>query len=174
MDRDAAPQRGAALLALAPITMLMVSLMLAFMGTTVDTSRGSTSALDSFRARAAAQSAASLAIADLWGDFEAIGGDDEQIWVFRNYLDGIGFADQALTDPPIRPNYMANLALAADIDGDRHIDGVEIERVDVHRIDNWDSTSLVVEVDAVMRLGEDGSSRERRSSIRETFTIAPP
>ncbi|MEM9382573.1 MAG: hypothetical protein AAGB93_21650 [Planctomycetota bacterium] len=167
-------RRGAALLAVTPLAMLMVAMMVAFMATTLDASRAGTSALDSFRARAAAQSAASLAIADLWGDFEAIGGSDQQIWVFRGYLDGIGLSDQSGAPDPARTDYLPTLALAADAQGDAIIGGIEIERVDVHRLDTWDSTSLVVEVDAVMRLGEDGSSRERRSSIQETFTVAPP
>ncbi|MEM9800890.1 MAG: hypothetical protein AAGA20_11235 [Planctomycetota bacterium] len=166
--------RGTALLAVVPIAILMMSLMVAFVGTTVETSRAHVSGMDSFRARAAAQSVASIVIADLWGDFEAISAGDEQIWTFRAHLDTIGLPDQAGNDPVAWSDYLPTVALATNVDGDRAIDGVEIERVAVHRIDRWDATDIVVEVDAVLRAGEDGSSLERRSSIRETFTVQPP
>ncbi|MEM6572282.1 MAG: hypothetical protein AAF957_27955 [Planctomycetota bacterium] len=168
------PTRGAALFALVPVAMLMLSLMIAFVGTTIDSSRAGTSKLDSFRARAAAQSTASLVVADLWGAFEAISTGDEQIWTFRAWLDGLGLADQGGVANPAKMNYLPTLALATDMDGDEMMDGVEIERVDVYRIDEWDSTSLVVEVVAVMQVGDDGSSRSRRSSVREVFSVAPP
>ena len=168
------PTRGAALFALVPVAMLMLSLMIAFVGTTIDSSRAGTSKLDSFRARAAAQSTAARVVADLWGAFEAISTGDEQIWTFRAWLDGLGLPDQGGVANPVKMDYLPTLALATDMDGDETMDGVEIERVDVYRIDEWDSTSIVIEVDAVIRKGVDGSASERRSSIQETFTVSPP
>ncbi|RLE20752.1 MAG: hypothetical protein DRJ50_10245, partial [Actinobacteria bacterium] len=154
--------------------MLMVSLMWAFVGTAIDTSRAYTSNLDNFRARVAAQSVASLTVADLWGEFESVTNDDRQLWAFRAWLDTQGLTDQSQAAQPAVRDFMADLALAVDGAGNQKVGGVEIERVDIHRLDQWDATTIVVEVDAVMRLGGDGSSRERWSSIREVFTIAPP
>ena len=170
----ASQSRGAALIAIVPIVMLMVSLMWAFVGTTIDTSRANTSNLNNFRARAAAQSVASLTVADLWGEFESVTNDDRQLWGFRTWLDAQGLPDQSKEATPAVKDFMADLALAVDGAGKQKMGGVEIERVDIHRLDQWDATSIVVEVDAVMRIGGDGSSRERRSSIQEVFTIAPP
>ncbi len=167
-------RRGSALIAVIPIAMLMLTLLVAFVGTSIDSSKAVKSGIDSFRARAAAQSAASLAIADIWGDFEAVSADNIQMWSFRTHLDGLGLADQAGIADPVQTDYKAALALAMDVGGDETIDGIEIESVMIHREDNFDSTSLVIEVDAVMRLGADGSSTERRSSIAETFTVSPP
>ena len=166
--------RGAALIAMIPIVMLMMSLMWAFVGTTIDSSRGYSSDLDNYRARVAAQSVASLTVADLWGQFESVTNEDRQLWAFRAWLDAQGLSDQSKTPMPAVKSFMADLALAFDVEGNRTMGGVEVERVDIHRLDQWDATSIVVEVDAVMRIGGDGSSRERRSSIREVFTIAPP
>ncbi|MEM9380625.1 MAG: hypothetical protein AAGB93_11800 [Planctomycetota bacterium] len=167
-------REGAALFAVVPIAILMLSLTMAFVGTAVDSSRANTSDLDSFRARAAAQSAASLAIADLWGAYEISAGNNMQMWTFRTHLEGLGIQDQTGAAKPKGVNFMPSLSLSQELDGSRTIDGVEIQRVEVYRTDNFDSTSLVVEVDAVQRIGGDGSSRERRSSIQETFTVAPP
>ncbi|MEM9381588.1 MAG: hypothetical protein AAGB93_16655, partial [Planctomycetota bacterium] len=168
------PTRGAALFALVPVAMLMLSLMIAFVGTTIDSSRAGSSKLDSFRARAAAQSTASLVVANIWGAFEQISTGDDQLWTFRAWLDGQGLPDQAGVANPAKTDYLPALALATDVHGERTMDGVEIDRVDVHRVDDWDSTSLVVEVEAIMQVGEEGSSRSRRSAIREVFTVAPP
>ena len=167
-------RRGSALIAVIPIAILMLSLLIAFVGTSIDSSKAVKSGIDSFRARAAAQSAASLAIADIWGDFEAVSADNIQMWSFRTHLDGLGLADQAGIVDPVQTDFTGALGLATGYYGDPTIDGVEVERVAIHRLDNFDSTSLVVEVDAVMRVGADVSSTERRSSIAETFTVSPP
>ncbi|MEM6569809.1 MAG: hypothetical protein AAF957_15470 [Planctomycetota bacterium] len=167
-------RRGTALLAVVPIAILMIALMAAFATSGVDKSRAHVTALDSFRARAAAQSVASLTISDLWSEFDSAAGTSAQMWAFRAHLDTLGMADQSDATPPVRTDYQPRLSLAADIDGDATMDGIEIERVEVYRLDEWDSTSLVVEVDAVSRVGADGSSREQRSSIQETFSIHPP
>ncbi|MEM6674279.1 MAG: hypothetical protein AAF726_15645 [Planctomycetota bacterium] len=167
-------QTGTALFAVIPIAILMMSVMVAFVGTTVDTSRANVSELDTFRARAAAQSVASLAIADLWSDFEALSTGSQQMWAFRAHLDGIDLPDQAGVNKPAKTSFLTTLSLATDLYDRPSMDGAEIERVDVHRLDNWDSTSIVIEVDAVIRKGVDGSASERRSSIQETFTVSPP
>lgn len=167
-------QRGTALFAVVPIAILMMSLMVAFVGTSVETSRANVSDTDAFRARAAAQNAASLAIADVWGDFEAVAQGQEQLWRLRTHLDNQGFSNQADATSPKGSKYIDNIGLAANKEGRFEIDGVEIERLDVYRVDNWDSTDIVIEVDAVTRRGKDGSSRERRSSIQEVFQISPP
>ncbi len=167
-------QRGTALFAVVPIAILMMSLMVAFVGTSVETSRANVADTDMFRARAAAQNAASLAIADVWGDFESASGGDLQLWSLRNHLDTRKLTNQGEASVPARTAYMNSIGLAENTEGRLVIDGVEIERLDVYRIDDWDSTDIVIEVDAVTRRGKDGSSKERRSSIQEVFTIAPP
>ena len=73
----AAPsKRGTALFAVIPIAILMMSVMVAFVGTAVETSKNSITDLDTFRARAAAKNTAAIAIADLWADFNKTSGDD--------------------------------------------------------------------------------------------------
>ena len=67
--RPRAHQRGTALFAVVPIAILVMALMVAFVGTSVENSRATIASQASFRARAAAQNAASIAIANLWGDF---------------------------------------------------------------------------------------------------------
>ena len=167
-------QRGTALFAVVPIAILMMTLMVAFVGTSVETSRANVADVDMFRARAAAQNAASLAIADVWSDFESASGGQMQLWNLRNHLDDNNLSNQGNASNPARTAYMQSIGLAENNDGRFEIDGVEIERLDVYRIDDWDSTDIIIEVDAVTRRGQDGSSRERRNSIQEVFTIAPP
>lgn len=167
-------QRGTALFAVVPIAILMMTLMVAFVGTSVETSRANVSDTESFRARAAAQNAASIAIADIWGDFQAVAQGQEQLWRLRTHLDQQGMANQSDATSPQASKYLDGLGLAVNRKNRREIDGVEIERLDVYRIDNWDSTDIVIEVEAVTRRGKDGSTRERRSSIQETFQISPP
>ncbi|MEM9800892.1 MAG: hypothetical protein AAGA20_11245 [Planctomycetota bacterium] len=167
-------RRGTALLAVIPLAILMMSAMVAFVGTAVDTSRATVSDMDSFRARAAAQSAASLAITRIWGDFDDLSGGAAEMWAFRAHLDAVGLLDQADANRVEWVDYLDTLRLPQNADGDASIDGVRIDRIDAHRIDNWDSTMIVIAVDAVTSAGEEGSSRERRSSIEERFTVAPP
>ena len=68
-----------------------------------------------------------------------------------------------------KTSFLTTLSLATDLYDRPSMDGAEIERVDVHRLDNWDSTSIVIEVDAVIRRGVAGSASERRSSIQEVY-----
>ena len=168
-------KRGTALFAVVPIAILVMALMVAFVGTSIETSRSTVSDLTTFKARAAAQNAASMAIADVWSDFEAaLGGAAPQLWTLRAHLDSLNLRDQADVATPERTKYRDQMGLTANVHGRPELDGVEIENVDVYRVDAWDSTSIVVEVDAVARRGHDGSTRERKSSIQEVFTIAPP
>ncbi|WP_145196401.1 hypothetical protein [Planctomycetes bacterium Poly30] len=148
--------------------------MVAFVGTSVETSRANVADSDAFRVRAAAQNAASIAIADIWGDFEAIAQGQEQLWRLRTHLESQGMSNQSEAVNPKGSKYIDSVGLAANKEGRFEIDGVEIERLDVYRVDNWDSTDIVIEVDAVTRRGKDGSTRERRSSIQEVFQIAAP
>lgn len=151
-----------------------MSLMVAFVGTSVETSRATVTELTAFKARAAAQNAASMAIASVWSDFEAASGGNAQLWTLRAHLDSRGLSNQADKSKPQRTGYKNTMGLAVNQQNRHEVDGVEIERLDVYRVDEWDSTSLVIEVDAVSRRGQDGSSAERRSSIQEIFTVAPP
>lgn len=167
-------RRGSALFAVVPLAILVLSLMVAFVGTSVETSRATVSQQASFRARAAAQTAASLAITKLWGDFESSAGSGSQMWALRKHLDKLGLVDQSTSDAPQRTEYVGQLGMPTDDDGNMLVDGVEIERLDVYRVDQWDSTELVIEVDAVARRGVDGSTTERHSSVQEIFRIAPP
>ena len=167
-------QSGTALFAVVPIAILMMSLMVAFVGTSVETSRANATDADTFRARAAAQNAAALAIADIWSDFEGATAGPKQLARLRNHLDDVNLLNQGAAAEPNRTVYLNSIGLAANSKGRFEIDGIEIERLDVYRIDDWDATDIVVEVDAVARRGNDGSSRERRSSLQEVFTIAPP
>ncbi|MEM8712375.1 MAG: hypothetical protein AAGG01_15595, partial [Planctomycetota bacterium] len=166
--------RGTALFAVVPIAILMMSLMVAFVGTSVETSRANVTDSDAFRARAAAQNAAAMAIADIWGDFEAVAQGQEQLWRLRTHLESRGMTNQADASTPKGSAYIDSVGLAQNKQGRYELDGVEIENLSVYRIDNWDSTDVVIEVDAVSRRGQDGSSRERRASIQEVFSIAPP
>ncbi len=152
----------------------MMSVMMAFVGTAIDTSRANTSSMDTFRAKAAAQSIAGLTIADIWGDFDDLTAGAAQMWAFRTHLDAQGMTDQTGVADPAHKDYLAQLGLAQDEQNRPSIDGIVIERVSVHRLDTWDATSIVVEVDAATSAGAVGSSRERRSSVQETFTVAPP
>ncbi|MEM6674794.1 MAG: hypothetical protein AAF726_18245 [Planctomycetota bacterium] len=161
-------------MAVIPIAIFMLAIMVGFVGATIDTSRGSVSDLDTFRARAAAQSVASMTIADIWGDYDAAAGGTMQLWTLRAHLDGMGLFDQSAAAEITMTSYLERLGLAQNVDGRPVVGDVEIERVALHRLDEWDSTSLVIEVEAVTRSGNNGSSRERRSAVQETFTITPP
>lgn len=167
--------RGTALFAVVPIAILVMSLMVAFVGTSIETSRATVAHQATFRARAAAQNAASMAIAALWGDFEqATAGTQAQMWSFRTHMDSLGVTDQSGASKPYRTAFAGKLGLPAMENGKHEVDGIEIERLEVYRTDQWDATEIVIEVDAVARRGVDGSTTERRSSVQEVFTIAPP
>ncbi len=159
-------QRGTALFAVVPIAILMMSLMVAFVGRTVETSRANVADADSFRVRAAAQNAAALAIADIWGDFEAIAEGQPQLWRLRAHLLGQGLSDQSEVQDRKGTDYIENVGLARNEDGRFELDGVEIERLAVHRVDNWDSTDIVIEVDAVTRRGQLGLANERLAEVQ--------
>lgn len=168
-------QKGTALFAVVPIAILVMSLMVAFVGTSVETSRATVANQASFRARAAAQNASAIAIAALWGDFErATAGTQAQLWNFRTHMDGLGVADQSTASIPHRTAFAAQLGLPSTKNGMHEVDGIEIERLNVYRTDQWDTTEIVIEVDAVARRGVDGSTTERRSSVQEVYTISPP
>ncbi|MEL6715109.1 MAG: hypothetical protein AAFP86_15110, partial [Planctomycetota bacterium] len=150
-------------------------MMVAFVGTTVETSRASVADMDSFRARAAAENAAALAATKIWGDFSRATADAGELWRFRTHLDGLGLVDQGTSGANAeRKDMLESMGLARNARERSSVDGAEIERLDVYRVDDWDATTIVIEVDAVVREGQDGSSAEKRSSIQEVFVVAPP
>lgn len=168
-------RRGAALFAVVPIAILAMALLVAFVGSSVETSRSTGADLTTFKARTAAQNAASMAIADVRSSLEAAsGGAPGQLEALRAHLDSLGLTDQADAMEPVRTSYRDAMGLAVNMRGEPELDGVEIERLEMYRVDAGDATSLVVEVDAVARRGLEGSTTERRSSIHETFTLSPP
>ncbi|MEM8712117.1 MAG: hypothetical protein AAGG01_14300, partial [Planctomycetota bacterium] len=119
--------RGTALFAIVPIAILMMTLMVAFVGRSVESSQAGGAKSASFRARAAAENAAALAIADIWGDFEAVAAGQEQLWRLRTHLDGRGMTDQSSSDSPQALGYIDSVGLATNGEGRYELDGVEIE-----------------------------------------------
>ncbi|MEL6428355.1 MAG: hypothetical protein AAFR54_04195 [Planctomycetota bacterium] len=158
-----------------PVAIAVLAMMVAFVGTTVETSRASVADMDSFRARAAAENAAALAATKIWGDFSRATADAGELWRFRTHLDGLGLVDQGTSGANAdRKDMLESMGLARDARDRDSVDGAEIERLDVYRVDDWDATTIVIEVDAVVRGGQDGSHAEKRSSIQEVFVVAPP
>ena len=185
--RGSRSRRGSALIAVVPVTLLGLSVMVAFMGTVVDTSVAGVQDTARFRAKVAAQNAASMAITELWGNFSAAGGDTTELWSLRAHLDGMGLVDQSAEIDKLGViGQLTGIELSSTLDlrktlglfenakGRMEVAGTEIERLDVYRVDEWDATTIVIEVDAVARAGDDGSSKEARASVQEHFTIAPP
>lgn len=167
-------RRGSALFAVVPLMILVMSLMIAFVGTSVDNSRANVEYNSSFRANAAAQNAASLAIAQIWANFETSGTPGNQLWAFRQHLNTVGLADQSDSSLPTRTSILGDVGIPRDVDGRLTVDGIEIERIDVHRIDDFEATQIVIEVDAVSRRGVDDADVASRASVQEIFSVAPP
>lgn len=156
-----------------PLAILVLALMVAFVGTSVETSRATVGNMDSFRAKSAAQNAAAMAISKVWGDYESTNPAGAQLWSLRAHLDSLGIRDQASAANAERTKFLSQMQFSGS--GETFtVDGTEIERLDVYRVDEWDATTIVIEVDAVARRGVDGSSKEARSSVQEVFSIAPP
>ncbi|MEM8711849.1 MAG: hypothetical protein AAGG01_12925, partial [Planctomycetota bacterium] len=167
-------ERGSALLGVIPLAILMMSLMMAFVGISVDTSRGNLADMTTFRTDVAAQGVASLAIAEIWGDFADVDRGSADLWEFQAHMAAMGLKDQSKAAAPEKSNYLSRVDLPKNARDAFELDGVEITRLEVFRMDQWDSTQIVVEVDAVSRRGAEGSSGEHRSSLQEIFTVAPP
>ena len=169
-------KRGTALFAVIPIAILMMSVMVAFVGTAVETSKNSITDLDTFRARAAAKNAAAIAIADLWGDFNRATSGDSDSTSFKTYLDEQGMIDSRLLQvEPTKLDLKSSLELSKDKRGEDSIQDVVIDRAEMYRIDTDQTTSLVVEVDATaFSLDGTKKSRERHGTVRESFTLSNP
>ena len=154
----------------------MMSVMVAFVGTAVETSKSSITDLDTFRARAAAKNTATLAIAELWADFNKSSGEASGVASFKTFLDQQGMVTPELSSSePIKRDFKETLGLKKDKEGSEALQNVTIDRAEMFRVDTAEATSIVVEVDATAnRRPGDKTSKERHGSIRETFTISSP
>lgn len=170
----ASEERGTALFAVIPIAILMMSVMVAFVGTAVETSKNNITDLDTFRARVAAKNTAAIAVADLWADFNSSSDPDGGAASFKAFLDQKGMLDSRLQDAsPTRLDLKSSLLLKKNKRGHDAMQEVAIDRAEIFRVDTEQAVSLVVEVDTTASpLEGEKKSRERHGSVREIFTIS--
>lgn len=172
-----ASRRGVALLAVAPAFVVIVVLLVAFVGLTVDSSRWTERRIDRFSVRAGADTATTLAVETLWTEFEAAAeGASNPMQALRTFLDGLGIANQAAETLPSDVELLPRLDLASDMHGEAVVDGTVIESVRVRRIDEPQATRLEFSTTAVARRGDarfDAAST--RLTVQDVFVIeAPP
>ena len=137
-------RKGTALFAVIPIAILMMSVMVAFVGTAVETSRSSITDLDTFRARSAAKNTATLAIADLWTAYNRSSGETTGVASFKTFLSEKGMVTPEAEDStPIKQSFMDTLGLKDDELGRKALQDVTIDRAEMFRVDTAEATSIV-------------------------------
>ncbi|MEZ6014334.1 MAG: hypothetical protein R3F49_04420 [Planctomycetota bacterium] len=174
-EKTRASQRGSALLAVVPAIVLVMALLMAFVGSVTSASQSAEQEQTNLAAESAARAVISLAVEGVWSDFAAVQNvDTAQPWDFQQFLEQLGFPDQSEVDAPQGVDIAQRLTLPVDDRGRATFGGAIIESIEAYRIDNWDSTALVVEVTVAQVRGMEDSSRTMRHAVREIFTIAPP
>jgi len=157
------------------MVVLMV-LLVAFVGATVDSSRWTERRVDLFSVRAGAETATRLAVESIWTQFEGeSGGGSVQLPDLREFLDGIGIPNQGpvpgLDDIEVLPR----LDLAQDNQGQFVIGGTVVESVRVRRIDDLRSTRLEFLTTAIAQRGAGrADDLSTRHTVQDIFVVEPP
>jgi len=168
-------RRGSALFAIAPAIVLIMALLMAVVGSVTSSSQSSEQDYAVLDAESAARAVVSLAIEDVWSDFDAgIDLATAQPWDFQLFLQSQGLPDQTGIDPPVGVDISGRLALPLDAGGRPTFAGAVVEEVTAYRLDSWDSTALVVDATIAIERGRGDSSRTIRHAVQEVFTVAPP
>lgn len=163
------------MLAIVPVIVLMMALLMALAGSVTTSSQTSEQSFARFEAENSARAVVSLVIEDIWSEFDAgVELRSAQPWDFKLFLDTLGIPDQMSTDQRMGIDVSDRLGVPIDQHGRRTFGGAVVEEVTAYRLDNWESTALVVEAQVSAERGESGSSRTIRHAIQEVFTVAPP
>jgi len=168
-------RRGSALFAVVPAVVLMLALFMAFVGTMTSSSQSANQNRALVDAESAARAVVSLAVESVWTEFgNRFAVESAQPWDFQLFLTELGLPEQSGAATPKGVPIMARLALQVDNLGRSSFAGAVVEELTAYRLDNWDSTALVIEATVALERGNEQSSRTMRHSVREVFTIAPP
>jgi len=147
-------------------------LVLGLLTAVVDTSRWTSRQTDEVSVQASAESAMTLAVSRLWGDFlRQTEGQKVHIWDFQAYLDDLGVANQEdiqkSKTQETGTDLVSQLGLAVNTHGDQALSGVVIESISVERQDDFDNTLLDIEV----RVSSDRGAKSDDSALVVTDTV---
>lgn len=170
-----AKSRGSALFAVVPVVVLVMAMLMAVVGTVTSTSKSNDKTVSLLDAENAARAVVSLAVEDIWSDFAAVTDvASAQPWDFQLFLTNLGLQDQSDAESPAGTDISARLSLPTDGNGRPTFGGAVVESLTAYRLDDWDSTALVVDVRVAMERGNEGSSETVRHAVQEIFTVEPP
>jgi len=175
--RSAHPaRRGIALLAVVPCLVVLFVLVVAIVGSSVDSSRLNERRIDLYSVRASAEAATRLAVESIWSDFEAArAGGAATVTDSRDFLDSIGIPNQSTAATPADIELLPSLDLATDSSSEAVIGGTVIESVRVRRMDDLRSTRLEFSTTAVARRGDERfDAASTRRTVQDVFVIEPP
>ncbi len=170
-------RRGIALLAFVPALVVLLVLMMAFVGVTVDASRWTERRIDLMSVRTGADTATRLAVESTWTDFEqSTGGGASDLNDVRAFLDGLGVPNQGNVAVPGDIELRNRLGLTTNIDCELELDGTVIESVRARRIDELRATRLEFSTTAVAQEGTAAfAAANTRHTVQDVFVIeAPP
>ena len=170
-------RHGSALLVGVVIITLMSALVLGYLATAVDAERVSGQNIAERRLENAARSVLARATHELWGGFQrATPGARQTHWDAKAYFDGLGVLDQSGAPEPLRTDLLARIDLPRSLVGDPEFSRVEVEGLQVWRVDGRRDLQLFMEASVRERSGLDGpvSPSLQRTAVRETYRIEGP
>jgi len=168
-------RRGSALVLGLLMLMLVSSVVVGFLNMTRESSRRTVQDSDQALLQAAAESAITLAVDQVWGRFEAARANEERTtqWDFRAFMDGAGILAQASDDPHSAKStdLLRNVRLAANRSARRAvgIGGVRVEELGAYRVDDLASSRMVFQ--SRVTLGEGQAARTLE--LEHVYSVEP-
>jgi len=173
--------RGSALVPTLVVVSTLVVLSMALITTGMSGARTVNYQDDDYRLTSAVESAAMLAAEKLWtGYLQTQGGEADDIISFRNYLTAQGIVDMAddIESLPPDPDEVAGVDLLElsdlpEVAGAAEFNEVNIDAIQVVRVDVTDSTQLYLTVSASTKRGEGMVNPVLNRAVQQVYTVEP-
>ncbi len=127
------------------------------------------------RADAVAEMAIALAADLLWSGYErAFGPDDLQPWNFKAHMSNQGIQDQAGVSTPVGTDFLGNLGITPDTNGDYPLAGGYLVSLEVLRRDTWDASQISIIAEAVIARNPSNGKGQAITRAQQFFDVVRP